>query len=69
MIVLADRFYGTPGLIAACAARDWDYRLRLKGNLRVFVPGRAASARVGDLAAQQPHLTDVCRQQTSFQRS
>ena len=59
VIVLADRFYGTPGLIAACAARDWDYRLRLKGNLRVFVPGRAASARVGDLAAQQPYLTDV----------
>jgi hypothetical protein len=59
VVVLADRFYGTPGLIAACAARGWDYRLRLRGSLRVFVPGHAASARVGDLAAQQPYLTDV----------
>jgi Transposase DDE domain len=60
VVVLADRFYGTPGLIAACAARGWDYRLRLKGSLRVFVPGHAASARVGDLAAaQQPYLTGV----------
>ncbi|MBV8702466.1 MAG: transposase, partial [Acetobacteraceae bacterium] len=39
--------------------RGWDYRLRLKGSLRVFVPGHAASARAGDLAAQQPCLTDV----------
>ena len=68
-MVLGDRFYGAAEAIAACAARGWDYRLRLKGSLRVFVPGHAASARVGDLAAQQPHLTDVCRQQTSFQRS
>ncbi len=59
VVVLADRFYGTPGLIAACAARGWDYRLRLKGNLRVFLPGQAASARLGDLARQQPYLTGV----------
>ncbi len=59
MVVLADRFYGTPGLIAACAARGWDYRLRLKSNLRVFVPGQAASARLGDLAQQQPYLSGV----------
>lgn len=30
VVVLADRFYGTPGLVAACAERGWDYRLRLK---------------------------------------
>lgn len=59
VVVLADRFYGTPGLIAACAARGWDYRLRLKGNLRVFVPGHAASARVADLTRTQPYLTAV----------
>ena len=59
VVVLADRFYGTPGLIAACAARGWDYRLRLKGNLRVFVPGHAASARVADLTRTQPYLTGV----------
>lgn len=59
VIVLADRFYGTPGLITACAGRGWDYRLRLKSSLRVFIPGHAASARVGDLAAAQPYLTGV----------
>jgi hypothetical protein len=59
VLVLADRFYGTPGLVAACTAQGWDYRLRLKGSLRVFIPGRAASARVGDLARTQPYLTGV----------
>jgi hypothetical protein len=59
VIVLADGFYGTAALIAACAARDWDYRLRLKGSLRVFLPGRVASARLGDLAQQRPYLTGV----------
>jgi hypothetical protein len=48
-----------PGLIAACAARGWDYRLRLKRSLHVFVPGQAASVRVGDLAQQQPYLSGV----------
>ena len=59
VLVLADRFYGTPGLVAACAAHGWDYRLRLKGSLRVFVPGHAASARVADLAKAQLYLTGV----------
>jgi len=59
VVVLADRFYGTPGLIAACAARGWDYRLRLKSSLRVFVPGQAASVRVDDIAQQQPYLSGV----------
>jgi hypothetical protein len=29
-------FYGTADLIGWCQERDWDYRLRLKGNLAVF---------------------------------
>ena len=33
MILLADRFYGTPAMIRWCRDRGWDYRLRLKGNL------------------------------------
>jgi len=33
VILLADRFYGTPEVIRWCCARGWDYRLRLKGNL------------------------------------
>ncbi len=33
VILLADRFYGTPEMICWCGNRGWDYRLRLKGNL------------------------------------
>ncbi len=33
VILLADRFYGTPEMICWCCDRGWDYRLRLKGNL------------------------------------
>jgi hypothetical protein len=34
--LLGDRFYGTAALIGWCQERDWDYRLRLKGNLVMF---------------------------------
>ena len=33
--LMADRFYGTADLISECQNRQWDYRLRLKGNLVV----------------------------------
>jgi hypothetical protein len=33
--LMADRFYGTADLISLCQERQWDYRLRLKGNLVV----------------------------------
>src|ERR671910_1732412 len=33
VILLADRFSGTPEMICWCCDRGWDYRLRLKGNL------------------------------------
>ena len=33
VILLADRFYGTPEMICWCCDRGWDYRLRLKSNL------------------------------------
>jgi hypothetical protein len=33
VVLLADRFYGTPEMICWCCNRGWDYRLRLKGNL------------------------------------
>src|SRR4051794_22271457 len=32
VILLADRFYGTPEMICWCGDRGWDYRLRLKGE-------------------------------------
>lgn len=58
MLVLGDRFYGTAETIAACAARGWDYRLRLKGNLRVFAQdGSVVPA--AHLAGTQPSLTGV----------
>jgi hypothetical protein len=33
VILLADRFYGTPEMIRWCRDRGWNYRLRLKSNL------------------------------------
>ena len=33
VILLADRFYGTPAMIRWCRERGWDYRLRLKNTL------------------------------------
>lgn len=36
VVLLGDRFYGTPDLIAWCRARGWDWRLRLKQDLLVF---------------------------------
>ena len=46
--LMADRFYGTADLISFCHDRNWDYRIRLKGNLVV----RDAKGRrlTGDLA-------------------
>lgn len=57
-MVLGDRFYGTAEAIAACAARGWDYRLRLKGNLRVFAEGGSV-APAARLAGTQLYLTGV----------
>lgn len=33
VLLAADRFYGTASLIRYCQSRDWEYRIRLKGNL------------------------------------
>src|SRR4051812_8469160 len=56
--LLGDRFYGTPALIAHCQALDWDYRLRLKGNLRAWIDGADAGS-VEQLARCTPYLTGV----------
>ena len=37
--LMADRFYGTPALIAFATAQGWGYRLRVRGNLSVFIGG------------------------------
>jgi Transposase DDE domain len=50
--LMADRFYGTADLISWCQDRNWDYRLRLKGNLVVregedrTTTGQLAGARI-----------------------
>jgi Transposase DDE domain len=36
LCLMADRFYGTPDLIGWCKTNARDYRIRLKGNLKVF---------------------------------
>jgi len=35
VVLMGDRFYGTPDLISYCVQQGWDYRLRLKNNLLV----------------------------------
>jgi hypothetical protein len=53
VILLADRFYGTPEMIGWCRNRGWDYRLRLKGNLIARHAGRKATT--GELAQSDTH--------------
>jgi hypothetical protein len=38
-VLMGDRFYGTPDLIAWCRRRGWGWRLRLKQDLLVFEDG------------------------------
>ncbi len=39
VVLMGDRFYGSPDLIAWCRAQGWDWRLRLKADLLVFEEG------------------------------
>ncbi len=48
VVLLADRFYGTPDMIAWCRDTGWDYRLRLKGNLTARLGSRKQTT--GELA-------------------
>src|SRR4051795_4685426 len=44
--LMGGRFYGTADLIGLCLEREWDYRLRLNGNLVVFDgPGRTPTGK------------------------
>lgn len=56
--LMADRFYGTPELISFAAVRGWDYRLRLKGNLSVFIGGHK-SRLDQHTGRKMPYLQDV----------
>ena len=39
VVLMGDRFYGSPDLIAWCRQAGWDWRLRLKADLLVFEEG------------------------------
>jgi hypothetical protein len=39
IVLMGDRFYGSPDLIALCRKLGWDWRLRLKQDLLVFEGG------------------------------
>src|SRR3954464_529068 len=48
-VLMGDRFYGTPDLIAWCRARGWGWRLRLKRDLLVFEAGGGGTTPGGGL--------------------
>lgn len=57
VILLADRFYGTPEMIRWCRDRGWDYRLRLKSNL--VARWRATRTTTGGLALSGGHYFEA----------
>jgi hypothetical protein len=57
VILLADRFYGTPEMIRWCRDRGWDYRLRLKGNLVAILGAKRTTT--GALALSGGHYFEA----------
>ena len=58
VMILADRFFGSPELVAACQRHGFSYRIRLKGNLTLAHQGGELS--VDDMARLNlPDLNDV----------
>jgi len=55
---MADRFYGTPDLIALATEKGWHYRLRLKRNLQVWIGGQKSPLH-RHVSARLPYLTGV----------
>lgn len=58
VVLMGDRFYGSPDLIAWCRAKGWDWRLRLKGDLLVFEDGGESTV-AECFARGERKLTDV----------
>ncbi len=57
-VLMGDRFYGSPELIAWCRAQGWDWRLRLKQDLLVFEEGGEST--LGECFRRGEHrLVDV----------
>lgn len=57
-VLMGDRFYGSPDLIAWCRSRGWRWRLRLKQDLLVF-EGGGESTLAECFARGQHMLTDI----------
>jgi len=58
VVLMGDRFYGSPDLIAWCRAKGWDWRLRLKADLLVFEDGGESTV-AQCFARGERMLTDV----------
>lgn len=59
-VLMGDRFYGSPDLIAWCADRGWSWRLRLKAGLLVF-DRAGGETTLGDCAARGEWLLSDVR--------
>ena len=57
VVLLADRFYGTPAMIRWCRDQGWDYRLRLKSNL--LARWGTTKTTTGDLALSGGHYFEA----------
>ena len=55
---MADRFYGTPDLIALATTKGWSYRLRLKSNLQIFIAGQKSPI-AEHVTGKRPYLSNV----------
>jgi hypothetical protein len=53
-VLMGDRFYGSPDLIAWCRKRGWHWRLRLKQDLLVFEDGGEST--LGECFARGQHM-------------
>jgi hypothetical protein len=53
-VLMGDRFYGSPELIAWCRKQGWHWRLRLKQDLLVFEDGGEST--LGECFARGQHL-------------
>jgi Transposase DDE domain len=58
VVLMGDRFYGNPDLIAWCRTKGWDWRLRLKADLLVFEEGGESTV-AECFARGERMLTDV----------
>ena len=58
LVLMGDRFYGTPDLIDYCRIQKWDWRLRLKDNYTLWVDGKETTLKALS-ACEQRFLTNV----------